>query len=189
MLSKDIKNSLRSRTNNAQGHCFESIIDAGCLYYRNSNIGEIGKTPEPFRVMKKDYRTGIFTGRFTTDMAQPDYKGTLQGGRSICFEAKHTSMDKIQRRVLSDNQMELLERHHNLGAITGVCVCIQDKYYFVPWEVWRDMKSIYGRQYLKPEDIVKYEIIFDMKLRFLDYKRGGNVWEERKPRKSINSLK
>lgn len=169
--------SMRSRQNNAQGHCFENIIDAGCIYYRNRGVAEIEKTPEPFRVLRKDYNRGTFTGRFTTDLAQPDYKGTLQGGISICFEAKHTTTDKIQRRVLSNNQIEILERHRNLGALTGVCICIQDKFYFIPWSIWRDMKKMYGRQYLRQEDIKEYEIVFDMKLRFLEYKNGKTIMD------------
>ncbi|MCW6702100.1 hypothetical protein NH288_08365 [Anaerococcus sp. NML200537] len=58
------------------------------------------------------------------------------------------------------------------GGYTGVCVGIQDRYFFIPWQVWQDMKAIYGRQYLKADDIGEYEVIFRQGIRFLDYKVG-----------------
>lgn len=157
----------QNTVNNAQGHLFEDCIKAGCTAYRNKGIAEIDKTPEPFRVTKKQ-GNGIFVGRFTAH-AQPDFQGTLKGGRSICFEAKYTTTDRMRRSALTDTQMEVLENHERLGALTGVCVGIQDKYFFVPWGIWRDMKAHYGRQYVTAEDIELYKVDFTGSLMFLDY--------------------
>lgn len=164
----------QNRMNNARGHWFESIIQNACRYYRFNGIAEVDKTPEPFRVTEKR-RDGTFTGRFTA-LAQPDFKGTLKGGRSIAFEAKYTSTDRMKRSVITDEQMKVLESHHNLGAVVGVCCGIGEDFYFIPWEAWRDMKAIFKRQYVKREDIEKWRI--KGQVLFLDYihqeeKEGG----------------
>lgn len=59
------------------------------------------------------------------------------------------------------------KRHSRLGALCGVCICIQDDFFFIPWNVWRDMKEMYGRQYLKPDDIEEYKVKFDGAVHFL----------------------
>lgn len=157
----------QNMVNNAQGHLFEGCIKAGCIAYRNKGTAEIDKTPEPFRVTKK-YTNGTFTGRFTTQ-AQPDFQGTLKGGRSICFEAKFTTTDRMRRSALTDNQMEVLEKHEQLGALAAVCIGIRDDYFFIPWNIWRDMKIHYGRQYVTVGDIEPYRVKFTGQMFFLDY--------------------
>lgn len=157
----------QNSVNNAQGHCFEEYIKAACIYYRDKDRAEIEKIPEPFRVMKK-HQNGSFTGRFTA-LAQPDFQGTLKGGHSIVFEAKYTTTDRMRRNVLTDKQMEVLEHHLKLGAVTGVCVGIQDNFFFIPWTIWRDMKKHFGRQYIKAEDVEKYKVRFNGAVMFLDH--------------------
>lgn len=174
---EQLKRQYKNRVNNAQGQHFEREILAGCRMYEHHGIATIDKTPEPFRVTSKNHRTGEFTGRFSTH-AQPDFQGTLHGGRSIMFEAKRTSKDRITRNVLTDTQMEILEKHNRLGALCGVCICIQDDFFFIPWNVWRDMKEMYGRQYLKAEDIEEYKVRFDGAVHFLDRCRGCNPWQQ-----------
>lgn len=161
----------QNAVNNAQGQAFERYIKAACIAYDIDGRAEIDKTPEPFRVMSKQ-KNGVFSGRFTAH-AQPDFQGTLAGGRSIVFEAKYTTTDRMKRDALTDEQMKRLARHDTLGALTGVCVGINDKFYFVPWTVWRDMKQIYGRQYVKPEDIGQYRVRFNGAVMFLDYSNKG----------------
>ena len=162
-----LRQQYKNRANNAQGQHFENEILAGCKMYERHGIATIDKTPEPFRVTSKNHRTGEFTGRFSKH-AQPDFQGTLYGGRSIMFEAKRTSKDRITRNVLTDTQMDVLEAHNRLGALCGVCICIQDEFFFIPWNMWRDMKEMYGRQYLKLEDIEEYKVRFDGAVHFLD---------------------
>lgn len=165
---KEIRTQCRNRLSNAQGQHFEREILAGCGRYKDLGLAVIDKTPEPFRVMKKN-PNGVFTGRFTA-LAQPDFQGTLKNGRSIVFEAKMTLKDRIQRNVLTDTQMQALEAHEGLGAFAAVCVSISYGFFFIPWEVWRDMKDIYGRLYVTPEQIAEYEVKFDGAVRFLEYK-------------------
>lgn len=162
-----LRQQYQNRKNNAQGQHFEREILAGCKMYERFKIAIIDKTPEPFRVKSKNHKTGEFTGRFNTP-AQPDFQGTLYGGRSIVFEAKRTSKDRITRNVLTDTQMEVLENHNKIGALCGVCISIQDEFFFIPWNVWRDMKELYGRKYLTAADVDEYRVTFDGSVHFLD---------------------
>lgn len=89
------------------------------------------------------------------------------------FEAKYTVTDRLKRDVLIDTQMETLERHAKLGACTAVCAGIGNNNYFVPWDVWRGMKEIYGRKYVTAGDIEIYRVRFTGAVLFLDYVHGG----------------
>lgn len=157
----------QNTVNNAQGHIFEDNIKAACLWYREQGRAKIDKTPEAFRVKKK-HPDGTFTGWFTAP-AQPDYQGTLCGGRSIVFEAKYTTTGRLKRGVLTGEQIDALEDHARFGAVAAVCIGIQDKFFFIPWEVWRDMKQHFGRQYVTAADVEQYRIRFTGAVMFLDY--------------------
>jgi len=163
-------NQIRGMRNNAQGHIFEDVLKKACEYYKQTGRADIDKTPESFRVMKK-HSNGTFTGRFI-DLAQPDYQGTLAGGRSIIFEAKYTTTDKIERRALTDRQMETLESHYKMGASALVVFGIKDKFYTMPWEYWRDMKLHFGRQYLTQREAEHWKVRFNGAVLFLDPVNG-----------------
>lgn len=72
----------------AAGNYFENMISASCEYYRDRGIAKIEKTPEPMKPLGAKNRKGQFLACYTKQ-AQPDYGGTLKGGQSIYFEAKH----------------------------------------------------------------------------------------------------
>lgn len=163
----------QNRVNNAQGHIFEDGIKAACRVYHDSGRAEVDKTPEPFRVTSKG-RDGTFTGRFTA-LAAPDFQGTLQGGRSIVFEAKYTTADRMKRAVLTDAQMEALESHARSGAAAGVCAGIRDTCFFVPWNLWRDMKEHYGRLYVTAADLEPFRVRFTGAVLFLDYAHNADA--------------
>ncbi len=157
----------QNKVNNAQGHFFEKAIAAGCEIYRDRERAEIDKIPEPFRVTKKGAE-GKFSGRFTAS-AQPDFQGTLASGRSIVFEAKYTTTDRIKRDALTDAQIDSLHRHARLGAASFVCVGINDRFFMVPWAVWRDMKLHYGRLYATADNLEIFRVKFTGAVMFLDY--------------------
>lgn len=165
------KQQYQNAANNAQGHLFESAIEAACNAYREDGRAEINKTPEPFRVLNKS-SNGMFMGRFTAH-AQPDFQGTLMDGRSIVFEAKTTTSDRMKRDVLTVTQQNALENHMNLGAVAAVCICIEDKFFFIPWIIWRDMKGHYGRKYVTANDVEEYRVKFNGSVLFLDYIYGS----------------
>lgn len=156
---KNVKCQLKGKQSKAAGEHFESMLSRACSYYRDKELANIEKTPEPMKVlMPMPKQPGRFIACFVK-AAQPDYKGTIQGGRAIVFEAKHTDGSKIERSRLTAEQMSGLEKHHGLGALTFVVVSFRLRsFYRVPWPIWRDMKKLYGRQYLKLDELSKYEI-------------------------------
>lgn len=157
----------KNRISNAQGKGFEAEIDRACVHYQQKKLAAIEKTPEPFIVIKKQ-KGGNFTGKFTNKKAQPDYKGTLPGGQTIVFEAKSTLEDRIQQSAVTPTQAEILENYYHMGAIAFVCISIQNQFFAIPWHVWRDMKAIYGRKYVKPEEIQRYKVRYSMGVMFLE---------------------
>ena len=163
---KKVLDSWKGKKNNAQGHFFESFIKTACAVYKQKGIACVEKMPEPFMVLEKKDR-GIFKGRFIAH-AQPDFMGTLSGGRSICFEAKYTSTDKLGQNVLTGEQWDSLEQHWKAGAKAGVCAGIGNVYAFIPWPVWRSMQDIYGRKYMTAEDLEPYRVRFNGACMFLD---------------------
>lgn len=163
---KKVLDSWKGKRNNAQGHFFESFIKTACAVYKQKGIACVEKMPEPFMVLEKRDK-GIFKGRFIAH-AQPDFMGTLSGGRSICFEAKYTSTDKLGQNVLTGEQWDSLEQHWKAGAKAGVCAGIGDVYAFIPWPVWRSMQDIYGRKYMTAEDLEPYRVRFNGACMFLD---------------------
>lgn len=164
---------LRNKKSSARGRAFESLLMRGCNYYRQKGIAIINKVNEPYIVTKKT-NGNKFMGRFT-GRAEPDFKGVLKGGRAIAFEAKSTQKSRIQRNAVTDTQMEWLREQKDFGAITFVAINIQDKFYSVPFDVWDDMKNIYGKKFLMPEDIAGYEVKYDGAVRFLEYEDGTRV--------------
>lgn len=157
----------RGKRSRDAGVFWEGIIETACLYYRQEGLAEITKTPEPMRPLSRPNSKGQFTACFTKQ-AQPDYKGTLKGGRAVVFEAKHTDADRMQRSVISEEQEKQLNRHQNLGAECFVLVSFGlQQFYRIPWEIFRDMKDHFGRKYITPDDLIDYKIAYIGILRFL----------------------
>lgn len=155
---KRIRAQLRGKQARAAGGHFENMISASCAYYLSRGLAKIEKTPEPMKPLGTKNRQGQFMACYTKQ-AQPDYGGTLKGGRSIYFEAKHTDDDRIEQRRLTKEQCDDLEAHHKLGAITFVLVSFGLRaFYRVPWPVWRDMAETYGRKYIRQDELKPYEV-------------------------------
>ena len=152
------KKMLTGRRARGAGEHWETIIDLACSFYSMEGIAEIAKTPEPMRPISPPNKKGQFLSCFTKK-AQPDYKGTIRGGRSVVFEAKHTDSDRISRNVVSKEQESQLNKHLSLGAECFVLVSFGFQHFYkIPWNVFRNMKSIYGRKYIKPIDVEEYAI-------------------------------
>jgi len=166
-IGKTYRAQLAGRRNRDAGEQWENMIEAACRNYRLHGLAEITKTPEPMKPISRPNAKGQFMACFTK-AAQPDYKGTLKGGRSVVFEAKHTDTDRITRGVVTEEQEKQLNRHENLGALCFVLVSFGLKrFYRIPWIIFRDMKEHYGRKYIKPEEIEEYSIKFVGFLKFL----------------------
>lgn len=161
--------SIQGKRNREQGLKFEDIVDEACEYYKILEIAHIEKTPEPMKVIKVlDRRLGRFVAVFTK-AAQPDYKGTMAGGRSVCFEAKHTETDRIKQDAVTENQKEAMDLHETMGALCFVIVCLENKYYRVPWAKWKTMKEDCGHKYMNAADLSPYTLgAWPGALRFLE---------------------
>lgn len=154
---KNPRNVLQGARNRAAGLHFEAMIEAACEYYRQNDVAEIEKTPEPMQPTK-DLGGGKFVAHYAKK-AQPDFKGTLAGGRSVAFEAKHTEKDRMLQSVVNEEQEKRLNRHEKMGAVCFVLVSFDFRLFFrVPWKVWRTMKESYGRKYITPEDVMPYRL-------------------------------
>jgi len=156
---KDPQRQIQGKRSKVVGEYFENLISRSCSFYCDKNLAHIEKTPEPMKVLKPMPRqAGKFIACFEK-AAQPDYKGTLKGGLSIVFEAKHTDHDRIERGRLTHEQLDDLEKHHRLGALAFVFVSFGlQSFYRIPWTVWRDMKDLYGRKYLKADELESYRL-------------------------------
>lgn len=65
------------------GSYFEAMISGSCDYYLDRGLAKIEKTPEPMKPLGPKNYKGQFLACYTKQ-AQPDYKGTLKGGRPSC---------------------------------------------------------------------------------------------------------
>ncbi len=155
--AKDPKRQLQGAVSKAKGKYFEDRLDASFEYYKNKGFAIIEKTPEPMRPTKS-LGNGKFIA-FFEKQAQPDYKGTLKGGRSVMFEAKFTSTDRLEQSRVLAQQAEYMDRHQQLGARCFVLAGFSSGYvYCIPWEVWQNMKENFGRKHVKEEDLEKYRV-------------------------------
>ena len=154
----NIQRSQRGRQSRIMGDHFENLIAASLRWYEDKGVACIEKTPEPMKPLRAPNRQGQFLACYVK-AGQPDFKGTLTGGRSVVFEAKHTDGDRIEYNRLTDEQVEKLSTHHKLGAAAFVLVSfgLQD-FYRIPWEIWRDMKAIYGRKHIKQPELEPYRV-------------------------------
>ena len=147
----------QGKVNRAQGKLFEERIDAALAYYDRLGLASVEKTPEPMRPIRS-----LSEGRFVAIFekpAQPDYKGTLKGGRAVVFEAKHTSTGQMEQSRVTGVQAKRLEHHQELGALCFVVAGFgQEDVFRIPWKVWRDMKSAFGRKYVTPKDLEEYRV-------------------------------
>ena len=160
----------RYKNDNKQraGPFFRGVHKSRLRPIRPAGPGGDRQTPEPFRVTAKDRKNGTFSGRFTA-RAQPDFQGALDGGRSIVFEAKYTTTDRMKRAAVTDEQMKCLQHNHERGALAAVCVGIQNNFFFVPWLIWDDMKNLFKRQYVTAGDLQDFRVKFNGSVLFLDY--------------------
>lgn len=84
---------------------------------------------------------------------------TLQGGRAVVFEAKHTNTGQMEQSRVTEAQAKRLEHHQELGALCFVVAGFgAEEVFRVPWKVWRDMKAAFGRKYVTPKDLEEYRV-------------------------------
>ena len=133
-----------------------------CAYYRAHGIAEIDKTPEPIKVISGRHQNPSGCWSFEavfTKQAQPDFQGTIDGGRSVVFEAKATDKDRILQSAVTHEQAYAMQSHAQKGALVFVLVCLRGcAVYRVPWEVWLRMKEHFGHKYMTAEELEPYRV-------------------------------
>jgi len=148
---------LQGRIAKFNGQRFESRIEASLEWYRAKGLAIIEKTPEPMRPVRS-----LGEGRFIAifeKKAQPDYKGTLAGGRSIVLEAKYTASGKLEQSRVKAHQEVYLDKHEKLGAKCFVIGGYETgNVYMIPWSVWRQMKDLYGRKHITEDDVKQFRV-------------------------------
>ena len=156
-VKKDPKRQLLGKIAKARGKQFESRIDDSFAYYAQKGFAIIEKTPEPMHPTK-NLGNGKFIAYYEKQ-AQPDYKGTLKGGRAIVFEAKHTDANRIDQLRVTEDQAAALTRHESMGALCFILVSFRfENFYAVPWSVWRDMKGQFGKVSANEDDLLPYMV-------------------------------
>lgn len=101
---KDPRRQLIGAVSKALGQQFERDINAAFDHYRRLGVASIEKTPEPFHMTGRE-NGGKVVG-FYEKKAQPDYAGTLRGGRSVYMEAKFTGANRMEQSRVSPGQTE-----------------------------------------------------------------------------------
>ena len=135
------------------GHYFEQLIDRECRIYAEAGAAKIEKTPEPMKPLRPPNRMGQFWACYTKQ-AQPDYKGTMRGGKAVIFEAKHTDAPRIEQSRVTEEQLAALLEHEKLGAECFILVSFGFKrFYRVPVRNWQQMKNIYGKVSVNEKDL------------------------------------
>lgn len=141
----------------AKGKQFETRLDTTFAYYDKTGFAAVEKTPEPMKPIKS-----LGNGRFVAcfeKKAQPDYKGILKGGREIMFEAKFTSTGRMEQSRVLQGQADYMDKHQRLGARCFVIAGFSSgEVYCIPWSVWSDMKSRFGRKYVTEADLHEYQV-------------------------------
>lgn len=156
MITKNIQGYL----SRLQGASFEEMIDCACEYYSKEEKAYIKKTPEPMKIIKPaNTERTLFIAAFQKK-AQADYKGVLNNGKGIHFEAKSTKGDTILQSVVNDEQAKDLSMTSKMGGECFVLVSLvcKNKFYKVPWSVWTNMKELFGHKYMNEKDLAPYEI-------------------------------
>lgn len=156
--AKSYKRQIAGARSRVAGEIFERQIEGSLRWHFDRGLMKADKTPEPMLPISKPNKRGQFLAHYEKK-AQVDFCGTMYGGRSVRFEAKHTDTDRFERKRLTDEQMDDLRDHQKLGALCFVLLCFGfENFYRVPWQVWADMKRIYGRQYVTEKDVQQFRI-------------------------------
>ena len=151
------RNSVQGKINRAAGRAFEDRIDLTFEYYKKRGYALIDKTPEPTRIIRK-MEGGQFIGVYS-HKGQPDYKGTIKGGRTVIFEAKFTATDRLQASAVTETQWEYLTKASELGAWCYILGGFRTGgVYKIPWYVWKGMKEKYGRKYVTEADLEPFRV-------------------------------
>jgi len=152
------KTSITNSKNRRTGSSFESMLESMFDYQFNIGNMYIQKTPEPTKCIKnvgKGKFISVYTGK-----SQPDFKGTIKGGRCIVIEAKHTSTDRISMSCIDSKKNDekmYLYNYESMGALCFIAVMFDySNPCMIPFHHFILMKEIYGRKYMTKDECIKF---------------------------------
>lgn len=154
------KNRIRGKRSKAYGDQFERLIELSCNRYRSHGKAYINKTFPPFTTIRRQRGNKVigFYGR----IGQPDFAGTLKNGRSIVFEAKHTSTTNIPFNQVAHHQKQALKQHSELGAEAFILIAFKlDDIYKVPIKDWLELEENIGKKSVNEKDLAEYKLSKD----------------------------
>lgn len=144
------------RRSQAYGAQFERLIELSCARYSNLGKAKIEKTPEPFRMIRRQGKNVI---GFYEKKAQVDFAGTIKGGRSIVFEAKHTASTNFRFDRIARHQEIALEKHDALGAEAFILIAFRLKnFYKISWQEWLKLKNTIDKKSVNEKDLIDYKL-------------------------------
>lgn len=153
------------------GQRFERLIELSCNMYKRESKAFIQKTPENTRFLRP-----LKGGKFVAvhdKKSQPDFQGTLKGGQSVVFEAKHTNSTNIRFDRLQMHQKRELVKHQQLGAEAFLLISFEvnspdKRVYKVPIKDWLLLENRLDKKSVNENDLKDYRVLVqnDM-IRFL----------------------
>lgn len=157
---KDPRRAVRGMMSRVQGNQFEQQILNACDALARRGEAAIDKTPEPMKPLAPPNDYGQFKACYTKK-AEPDFHGTIAGGRAILFEAKSTATGKMEQSRVLKEQGETMDKYTALGAHCFVLATFDGlRAYRVPWEHWKTMRERWGRKYVTEENLAPYRVPF-----------------------------
>ena len=152
----------------------EDRVNRGCEIYAEMREAFVEKTPEPMKVLGKAQK-GRFLACFVKS-AQPDYKGTIWGGRAFIMEAKH-SENRLEFERISGEQRTALDTHRFMGAAAYVLMEFEGRdggAFLVPWNETR--KLMEKGQSCTAKDVGRWRVRSEPgEILFLDKPSGEKV--------------
>lgn len=157
---KDPRRAIQGMRSRAQGNQFEQQVLNACVILSQHGEAAIDKTPEPMKPLAPPNAYGQFKACYTKK-AEPDFHGTIAGGRAILFEAKSTATGKLEQSRVLKEQGDTMDKYTALGAHCFVLATFDGvRAYRVPWMHWKTMRERWGRKYVTEEDLSRYRVPF-----------------------------
>lgn len=165
-IEKKQKRAEANKSSRRNGRVFEDMIERACKFYEDAGLARITKVPEARRVVGRTAGRGSLMICANAAKADPDFMGSVApDGKCMIFDAKHTDKGKILLNALTENQRDILDKHMACGADCYVAVSFGfEKYFMIPYAMWKNMKEEFGRQYILPDDekIQAYSVPFEV---------------------------
>lgn len=119
-----------------RGRPLEELIIMANRQYRAQGRAVIHKVPTAW-IPLRDSRGRVVNAK-VEEKAAVDFLGTYRG-RSLAFDAKHCSGERIRWDRLEDHQAQFLEDWTRDGGIGFILVGFgMERFFVVPWTVWRE---------------------------------------------------